>query len=160
MPSGEGVARPQSHRERTVADDAFRISGGVARSSEVEELDREVLSPGQLHETPERIEAASVLARERRGVARENRVRRPAVEAARGGDVAVVAQVRAHEDERTRRAEELPDEVGRGLGGQLRDRDGKEREPFAEDALEERQLYLQRVLGGVPVSYTHLTLPT
>ena len=111
---------------------------------------REALSPGQLDEAPQRIEAAGV--RRPRGP-RQSRARTAsAVARSRrraGLEVVVVAEVGAHEDQRALFAEKLADEVRRRLRGDLRHRDRQEREAPPEHPLQERQLDLERVLGGV-----------
>ncbi len=60
-----------------------------------------------------------------------------------------MAEVRAHDDERARLAEELEHEVGRARRSELGDRDGQEREAVPERPLEEGELDLDRVLGRV-----------
>src|ERR1019366_6006904 len=137
------------NHEGPVSDDAFRVARGVGGGPEVEQLDGEVLPARELHESAKREDPARVFLAERGRVPRDDGLRRVPVEPAGGLDAVVVAEVGAHDDQRAGFAEERFDEIRRLLGRQLRDGDGQEAEPRREDPLQERELHLERVLGGV-----------
>ena len=99
-------------------------------------------------EAADRPGAAGVVVRDRGGIGRHDRRCGAPVARTGGRVVVVVAEIAAHDDERLGTAPD-PIEHRRDLAGaRVPDGERKERE-CAEDALEERQLDLERMLAGM-----------